>query len=488
MTPDRLTESERLDRGLVAEVTRLFEAFLEAEVPLFDREVLGHRYWHYVRFQFFDEVLTGRGWIQRSRLGARAGRFTKIVVLLRLLKNWMLYGIQHDRRPGECLILNSGNKFVENGRHLDRFTDVWLSDFKHTFTIWEDHLRWRHSPRNSGRPVYYLDGMHLRAFWRQFWRRLDQAAIAREADFLCRWAAELGGEVSRSAVVRILTNTLALLLAGADPIRRQLQRKRPKLLLLVNHYDPLKMLITATARRLGLYTVELQHGNMGRCHIGYNFAHTRALPTLPDEILTFGRFWNETTRIGQNGVRLTAVGLPFFEERVRKIPPAPRHDKTRILILSQEALAARFSELAVQLVAHLDSQKYEVHYKMHPLEYAGWRETYPKAFQQANIRVHTNADLYRLLNETDVHVGVYSTTIIESLAFGKKLILLEAYGVHYFVDLIRSGRAQFARNADEVLQAIEAPWSPDQQRANLSYYWEPDSRRKLLARLEELLA
>ncbi len=394
--------------------------------------------------------------------------------------------MHRDRAAADLLVLSAATRFEQDGRYLDRYTDPWLEGFTGTYTAWEDHIRWRHLPHTEPR-LFYLDDLHLRGWLWQSLRRLDGPGLSRLARALAEWSEALGIIVDPARLRRILFTVAGLYLANADRLHQKLRRKRPRLVVLVNHYDPVKMLIVYLAKQLGVYTVELQHGNMGRYHIGYNFGHRQRLPTLPDEILTFGRFWNETSGVVQNGVKLTAVGFPFFEERLRRLPPPDVHQRRRILILSQEAIASHLAAVAVKLVRELDPKRYEVIYKLHPMEYADWRTTYPPEFVRASITVLDNVDLYRWLSQTDVHVGVYSTTIIESLAFNKPLILLEAYGVHYLTDLIRQGRAAFARNPGDVLEIVQTLTDTETPDFDVGYFWEPDSRTKLLGRLQALL-
>jgi hypothetical protein len=247
------------------------------------------------------------------------------------------------------------------------------------------------------------------------------------------------------------------------------------------------MLITTIAKSLGIYVIELQHGTMGRYHIAFNFKITHELAGLPHEIFTFGKFWNETTRISQNGVKLTAVGSPFYEQKIQSITKVQPHPKTRVLFLSQETIGRQLAEMAVALSKKLNPEKYEILYKLHPREYHSWRLNYPKNFADANLQILTNVDLYELLNQSDVHIGVYSTTIMESLAFGKPLILFKTFGVHHFADLVAAGRAILVETVDEMAQVIPRQLKFNADSKDISYYWESNSKEKILRRIQEIL-
>jgi hypothetical protein len=259
-----------------------------------------------------------------------------------------------------------------------------------------------------------------------------------------------------------------------------------RMILMVNHYEPMHLLLTRIARQLGIHVVELQHGNMCRYHIGYNFAHQENLKTLPDEIFTFGKYWQDKPRLTANGVRLTATGMPYYESKMQAVDAQPSDGTERILIISQESLGHRFAAIAMALARSLDPNRYKIIYKLHPREYDIWEQVYPEAFRKANIEVMGNVDLYTLLSRCDTHIGVYSTTIIESLGFSKQLILLEGYGAHYFSDLIGRSGIFLARDSDDILKIIQAGRRKDQNR-KAGLYWETDSLRKMVNRIGEIL-
>lgn len=471
---------------MLSQTVSFFEQFLKKEQKLFARQIDGIRYWHYIRFQCFDEIIFTKSWIKKSERRKQETLWHKFGIAFSLIKNSLLYTIGKDTAKTELLVLNSPNKFWQNNRYVEPYIDPWLRGVSFSFTCWEDHLLWRHKKHGRNPHLFYLDSLHLRSRFYSRFRLRNKRLIFDEAAHLVEFARQFSVELSPDKIASFITLTVSQQLSCRHIIRQQLRRKGVRLIVLLNHYDPLKMLITSVARELGIYVVELQHGNMGKYHIAYNFGHNHHLDTLPHEIFTFGKFWNHTTRISQNGVKLTAVGFPYFEERIATVTKPPDSDKTIILFLSQASIGHRMGEIAHALSERLDPDKYEIHYKLHPREYLDWRKTYPPKFIESRIKVVANADLYKLMNQADIHIGVYSTTVMESLAFNKKLILLESYGVHYFLDLIESGRAALAKNADEVLEEIEAP-EPQNFEMDLTYYWEQNSIEKMTRRIEELL-
>lgn len=472
---------------LISEVTSLFEEFLNVEERLFDRSVSGVHYWHLIRFPFFDSILQGKKWIKKKRPTEQKNVWETLGIVIRVLKNSLLYSTGRDLKQTDLVILNHRKKLRGQGLHVDPYFQPWLEEIEASFSSWEEQVMWQHA-RHGGEPdLFYLDSFYLRAAVYRFAHSLKKETVRREVVELVSFARQFEVELSAEGVRLLIEQAVSVQKSCYRIIQKRLRRKRPLAIVLVNHYSTFKMVITAAAKSLGIRVIELQHGSMGRYHIAYNFGHNLKLSTLPDEILTFGKFWNDTTRITRNGVRLTAVGYPHFEEKIRRYQGMAHKGKTKLLFLSQETIGHLLGQVALEVWRQLDSEKYEVIYKLHPREFATWRSTYPNDFVASGIEVLGDVDLYELLALTDIHVGVYSTTVIESLGFSKKLILFEAYGVHYFCDLIKIGRAVLASSAADIVAKVGELESKSNNVFEYSYYWKEGSKASIVKRMREVL-
>lgn len=461
-----------------------FEVFLSSEKFLFDRRIQGFAYYHFIRFHFFDLLIDAKKWIQKTNQRQITGKREKLNIANSLIRNSVCRNWRKDEQQSDILILNSAKKVRKENRYIDPYTHCLTGHLSRSFTIWEDPVRWRHLPHDGSPNLFYLDSLHIEAAVQKLTPNYFRRDIRQEAAFLSRFTGNMGLTVPVQKIASLIQNAVFLNAYCAKTIENRLRRKKVKLLILVTHYVPMKMLIVSIARSLGIYVIELQHGNMGRYHIAYNFAHTNTLTTLPDEIFTFGKFWSNNTRISANGVILTATGMPWFN-RQSKLKKAARNKKTRILFLSQEVIGQQLGRLALDLTKRLNMNQYEIVYKLHPNEYGSWRRTYGSALHDAGIQVVTKTDLYALLNSTDIHVGVYSTTVMESLIFEKMLILYESYGIHYFTDLIRSGRASLAKNSKDLAALVKQYKKPP--RTDVHFFWESDSIDRMTKRIDRIL-
>jgi len=470
------------------EAKNFIDIFLSKEVPYFDLQSDGFQYWHLVRFQFFLELMNSKGWFERLPVYGQLDYRKRISVVRQLLENGLQFGVRKDCSPVELLIAATASRKSYFGKNLEPYTEPWRDDLNLKYGIWEAPSQWRHAKHSGANNLFYLDDyLVLTQIVRIRFNRSSK--IMKIAAFLARFAEELGAEVSHAKLVSMLAYAFALHRICEPRFRKLLKIKKPRAIVLVNHYDPLKMILTTVAKSLGVYVIEIQHGNMGQYHIPYNIYYDRELPALPDEIFTFGEFWNDTSDLPKLGVRLTATGFPFFEGQLGQNQIVKPNSRKRILFLSQDTIGLQLADLAVYLRSKLPSKEYDVLFKIHPREYETWPERYPK-LKMPGIKVLTTENLYETFSNTDIHVGVYSTAIMESLAFGKKLVLFEAYGVHFLSHLLNSGRAELASWSEELLGIIKrySFAEPEKEPVRADYFWASDSKTRILTRLREILS
>ena len=95
---------------LIKEITDFYEVFLETEQELFRRKTAGIRYWHYIRFDFFNELLNGKKWIEKIDHHEHRTLLMKVGIATNLLKNSLLHGVRKDKSKDDVLVLSSAKK------------------------------------------------------------------------------------------------------------------------------------------------------------------------------------------------------------------------------------------------------------------------------------------------------------------------------------------------------------------------------------------
>ena len=215
--------------------------------------------------------------------------------------------------------------------------------------------------------------------------------------------------------------------------------------------------IVAAAKSLGIEVIELQHGTITDYHLGYSYPKKTRLngeiPYFPDKILTFGNYWinEETCPISNDNI--VPIGFSYFEAQSKDYINIEAIDN-QILFISQGVIGKYLAQIAFEFA---NSQKdFKIIYKLHPGEYATWRENYPELVEASsfdNFEVIDNSEipLYKLMAESSYQIGAFSTAIYEGLMFNCKTFIVDVPGVEYLNDLIEKNYVFKIKNVYDLI-------------------------------------
>jgi hypothetical protein len=243
--------------------------------------------------------------------------------------------------------------------------------------------------------------------------------------------------------------------------------------------------LTRIARARGIPVLELQHGMIGPTHLAYNVKPGRVPPAFPDHLLTFGDFYRDTTpRLPLPAERVHSVGFAWLErerELVRHERGENGHQRS-VLFVSQGSIGRELSQVALALQEAKPSLR--VVYRLHPSEAPSWQRTYPE-LERSALRVELPAQrtLYASLADADVQVGVYSTSLVEGLAFGLPTFVVALPGHEELSALVDQGHATRVNDAYDLAARLDECVSRPSE-AVLAKLWQPDAVSRFGAVLE----
>jgi len=150
-------------------------------------------------------------------------------------------------------------------------------------------------------------------------------------------------------------------------------------------------------------------------------------------------------------------------------------DPNRVVFTSQGVIDRRLFDAAVETARR--RADLEVIFRLHPSESLG---SYEPLMTQAgevpaNFRLsHRTPNIFALLATTGIQVGAFSTTLLEGISLGVRIIVLDLPGaVEYMRPVIERGDALLVRNVDELVGRLdEAPLAGDPE----YYYAHPVGR------------
>jgi hypothetical protein len=246
--------------------------------------------------------------------------------------------------------------------------------------------------------------------------------------------------------------------------------------------------LTEVAHARGVRVAELQHGSLGETHPAYNFAPGRRPESFPDELLLFGELWRGATPgLPLPAAQTPAVGYAWLElQKTRWKRLSPSLPK-RALFLSQGSIGPELARAAVEVRERVSPSELHVSFRLHPSEHAGGRDPYPE-LARAGIEVQAAAaaPLYAVQRDSDVQVGVYSTALLEGLAFGLPTYVLALPGHEQLRAITSAGAAQLVPDAATLATELRQPLRAAP--AAVDSLWTPNATANFLRFLERTLA
>jgi|GEM_PF-573175 len=267
---------------------------------------------------------------------------------------------------------------------------------------------------------------------------------------------------------------------------------QPKAVFLVCYYSMIPMALIRACKKLGIVSVDIQHGKQGKYHGLYS--HWTKIPSngydlLPDvfwcwgseskhniekwqpngclnhKALVGGNCWLAKWVDGVNSVGETDGAKAFFDKikKMRKV----------ILVTLQP-----FEDL-LPLPKHvLDGMRRSPNnwlwlIRLHPL-HRNRKEQICSLIQQQGIinfeiENSTICHLYSLLRISDHHITYYSSVCYEALAFNVSTTIVDPSGLTLYEDYINRGIFNYAMTTEELLASIEKSYTKEQLKEPCKY-------------------
>jgi len=224
---------------------------------------------------------------------------------------------------------------------------------------------------------------------------------------------------------------LGVLFSLVDTIERALKRWAPKLLIVNCYYSMIHQAAIMAANRLGIPSIETQHGLISPASAAYTLFRPFERHALPDHIAVWGEqslrvFHAKNHFIRQENIHI--IGNGFLEEMAYTPPQVPEWLRARsqpyrrtVCIASQEIVDDEVLSLTSS-AAKLDPDNLYIFLPRHAAT------IYPDHWFSENHINASGLNFYDLVRMADLHATVYSTTALEAPAMGIPNILLNIGG------------------------------------------------------------
>ncbi len=430
-----------------ASVREICEALWRVEVKedLYNWNVLGVRLWPLVRFRVFYNLTKSSGiytWKIAPKLVLPDGypEFKGTPGHTSLWRGvtgwrWHLRGIipkfMRDPRldqwvKAEDMVSPFSNR---DARGVDKYTQPVLD------ILGEKALRWGVGSWDRKREWPHLD--NLQADFRRKWGLLAGLYVRlnlKQQDYE-KWKrviSFLEAETRSSAgpYKSFPRWTLRHHFAERHGYRILFSRLNLKRLFIVNAS---RMNFMASAQEAGIKVIELQCGVFSNYNVQFSWPGRPNIPYLPNEIWTWGDYWTSgIENAGSQEIVVSGATEEFEEVRER----GANHKPNTIVVMSQPLIGARLFADSLKL-ANLNPD-YTIVFKMHPKDVL--EEFVGEQPHNFSIAPASSRSL-DLLSESEICVGVFSTTLIEAAGLGNKVALLKLSGWEHLLPLVNSGHA-----------------------------------------------
>jgi hypothetical protein len=362
-------------------------------------------------------------------------------------------GFGNSRKKKYVFVAADAHRVNHKGKRYNRFFDVFIESYRlesDALYFEYDNLpvtdQFNHQliqKYQKGYMGYFLS--HKKTSHSFEWLGYDKFL-----EYLAQEARTATFGLSRS--VDRMENWFGNFSMKVDFFTAALKRIQPEKVLILCYYSNDIMALTVAANKLGISTIEMQHGPQAEIHLAYG--NWSVVPLTGYDMLprTFW-CWNEDSEniISQwafkNSLYATkVVGNPWIDHWKGQVDDYPNSDY--ILYSLQPEPVSIPALFPLSLINFIKSGSYKWFFRLHPRQMHDKEkiQNYLKEhgiLGMVNIEDATNDPLPLLLSNARIHVTHFSGTAIEAAFFNVFTILINKIGADLFPELISRGKAQY---------------------------------------------
>lgn len=473
------------------------DAFLEIEnqYGLVQDEIDGFAYWTYFRCDLkwdleslvdsCDEMYVHPTFSFWKKMQARMGT--------------VKYAVCNSKIPSgnhDLLIFNHERKVWIDNHYECIYTDRIAEKYPNSVVLERPYFQ-QHSKPVQTHNLVYTDLIELKAmlyfyihnaFLKKQVARVQEKIRARISEPLQKICEAYQIEYDVNRILQKMVCGYYVYKVKRCEFEKIIKKVKPKAILEVVGYNLDCMIVNEIASEYRIPTIELQHGATGDEHIPYNYTKETYVKQFAQYFFAFSQFWIDAASYPLPVERMIDIGFPYLDQKAEAIKARIAKTKPcKIVFISQPMIGERLSEIAVSLYDMLDSNKYQIVYKLHPGEYERWRERYP-GLAESKVKVVDNnhVDLYELFAEAEYQVGAYgSTATFEGLEFDLKTYILRDGAASVLQLLCEKKMATFFDSPEELYHMIVANESEEVKTVD---FWKKNALDNMKKMVDSIIA
>jgi CDP-glycerol glycerophosphotransferase (TagB/SpsB family) len=466
----------------------LVEMFLEFEnkYEMFNIKINGVHIWHYIRFDIYNDILHELSGVEVLLSSTSPINKADVSYEYFIRKNILCNQFFASKR--DILLISHPRKYSDgNGYYKCIYTDELDKNLKQSHYILADKSVEGVYAKQRSKNVIYAD---LEAFNKIMGVKIQQEVIK---------TSEISKKIIKpienyfNIKIDVETkkrwhNIVVFYITGRKYYYKYynflLQKIKPKLIIMVVSYAFDRMVLCEVAHKKRIPVVELQHGQIHKEHIAYNFPKRMKLNSFPDYIFTFGKLFIEGIKYPIAPKNIISVGYPELEKNYKLYRNKVKKNRKTILFISQ----CNFEIIKyVNILAEtLDNKKYRIVFQLHPKEYFSWKNTVGKYINNKFVEVigSYNHTVHESLGEADWVVGSYSTVLFEALMFDVKVAIMKIGQYNAAESLYINGYAILVDSPEQLIDEIQKDTFEVNKDVNI---FEMNSLTKMQAAIDKIL-
>jgi len=469
----------------------------EYEEDLFNKEIQGVKFWHYIRFSVYNKILkAGYNFGQSHTILSRHFSIRRTLLKFKQIPNFIFFNPIYNLKHKDILVINHPRRIKDGYFYSCIYTDIFLKNMNKSYYVLEFPYNERHYKPIKTKNLRYLDYIKLIRDFKIFYSiiliklKIREDFSKNERKYLNSLTKKINDyfelNTTNEEFSRIIRYIILKYKFSKKYYEEILKKVCPKILIEVNSYSFNSLLFNELAKKGGIKIIELQHGSIGKDHIAYNFYKKIKLNKFPDYIFLFGEFWGKNTKFPIEKKRLIVTGFPYMENQINNYNNYNKeiNNVKNILFISQGTIGKKLSKLAVDLNEIINQKKYKIIYKLHPGEYDRWKIEYPWLLNKSIDVIDNNTkDIYYFFQRSKYQVGVYSTALFEGLYFDLITIIYKVNGYEYVEELYKKGYAILISSAKEIKNNLE---NHKKVIIDKEFFWKSNSTINILDNINKL--
>lgn len=430
-------------------ITEQFYEF-EKKYDLFNKKINGVYFWEVIRFKVLNNIYLEKGLFNKPHDKIPNSFLSELSRIPWFIRGLTINNPFFSKQKDLIIIGHQRRKKMRDGLWWDIYTDTFLNKLKISYLIMEEAHKKKHFlPSKSLNLKYYevFEGILKILLFCSPKIKINYTDSKYLTELQSIIMLEFGIKKKPDLKVFQYLNKRKLLV----PLLTYLFKKiKPKVIIVIVYYG--RHHIIEAAKNLNIPVVELQHGMISKYHAAYNYPKlSRSSKFIPDYIFTFGNYWNNFIKLPISSKKIISCGYPFFEQQ--KALYSKVHKKKQIVFLSQGTIGKKLSLFASKVAKNLDKE-YSIVFKYHPGEYS---RDYNTILNQPNIKsIKNEKPLYEILAESEMQIGVNSTSIIEGIGMQvPKTAILDWSGHEYLKKLINHKNIRKISSVESVYEFIK---------------------------------